>query len=168
LTISDNNAGTFQIQGEEMKRIFVLSVLLTFFLFGCGKKEEAQTEAPKEQPEEVAKGEETTKPISQEPITREKNPMVVMETSLGNIEVELFFDKTPKTAENFLRLVISQFYDGLIFHRVIPNFTWVWRVLRIRTQPGASSTFALEIFRIWKKTMWSSAKWSRAWTWWTR
>jgi cyclophilin family peptidyl-prolyl cis-trans isomerase len=105
-----------------MKRIFVLSVLLTFFLFGCGKKEEAQTEAPKEQPEEVAKGEETTKPISQEPITREKNPMVVMETSLGNIEVELFFDKTPKTAENFLRLVISQFYDGLIFHRVIPNF----------------------------------------------
>jgi len=105
-----------------MKRIFILSILVVFFLFGCGKKEEAQTEKVEEQPEEVAEAEEATRPISKEPIEREKNPIVVMETNFGNIELELFWDKTPKTAENFLRLVISQFYDGLTFHRIIPNF----------------------------------------------
>jgi len=105
-----------------MKRIFILSVLLVFFLFGCGKKEEAQTEKVEEQPEEVTEAEEATKPISEEPIVREKNPIVVMETNFGTIELELFWDKTPKTAENLLRLVISEFYDGLTFHRIIPNF----------------------------------------------
>ncbi len=105
-----------------MKRIFILSVLLVFFLFGCGKKEEVQTEKVEEQPEQVTEAEEETKPISQEPIVRDKNPIVVMETSFGNIELELFWDKTPKTAENLLRLVISGFYDGLTFHRIIPNF----------------------------------------------
>ncbi|MCK4224345.1 MAG: peptidylprolyl isomerase [candidate division Zixibacteria bacterium] len=105
-----------------MKRIFILSVLVVFFLFGCGKKEEAQTEKVEEQPEEVTEAEEATRPISKEPIERDKNPIVVMETSLGTIEVELFFDKTPKTAENFLKLVLSEFYDGLTFHRIIPNF----------------------------------------------
>ncbi|MCK4404069.1 MAG: peptidylprolyl isomerase [candidate division Zixibacteria bacterium] len=105
-----------------MKRILILSVLLVFFLFGCGKKEEAQTEKVEEQPEEVTEAEEATKPISEEPIVREKNPIVVMETNFGTIELELFWDKTPKTAENLLRLVISEFYDGLTFHRIIPNF----------------------------------------------
>jgi len=96
---------------------------LVFFLFGCGKKEEAQTEKKvEEQPEQVTEAKEETKPISQEPIVREKNPVVVMETSFGTIELELFWDKTPKTAENFLRLVLSGFYDGLTFHRIIPNF----------------------------------------------
>ena len=105
-----------------MKRILILSVLLVFFLFGCGKKEEAQTKKAEEQPEQVTEAEEETKPISQEPIVREKNPIVVIETDFGTIELELFWDKTPKTAENLLRLVISEFYDGLTFHRIIPNF----------------------------------------------
>ena len=105
-----------------MKRIFILSVLLVFFLFGCGKKEEVQTEKVEEQPEEVTEAEEATKPISEEPIVREKNPIVVMETNFGTIELELFWDKTPKTAENLLRLVLSGFYDSLTFHRIIPNF----------------------------------------------
>jgi len=45
-----------------------------------------------------------------------------METSLGNIEVELFVDKMPITAGNFIKLAKSGFYDGLHFHRVIDNF----------------------------------------------
>ncbi len=106
-----------------MKRIFILSVVLVFFLFSCGKKEEAQTEKKvEEQPEQVTEAEEVTKPISKEPIVREKNPIVVMETNFGTIELELFWDKTPKTAENFLRLVISEFYDSLTFHRIVPDF----------------------------------------------
>lgn len=50
------------------------------------------------------------------------NPVVVMETGQGTIEIELFQDKAPKTVENFLKYVDSKFYDGTIFHRVINNF----------------------------------------------
>lgn len=41
---------------------------------------------------------------------------------LGEIELELYEDKAPKTVENFLKLVKEGFYDGLIFHRVIKGF----------------------------------------------
>ena len=49
-------------------------------------------------------------------------PRVVLETSKGTIVVEVYPDKTPKTVENFLAYVESGFYDGTIFHRVIPGF----------------------------------------------
>lgn len=51
-----------------------------------------------------------------------KNPVVVMETSLGTVEMELFADKAPISAENFLKYVDDHFYDGTIFHRVIKGF----------------------------------------------
>jgi cyclophilin family peptidyl-prolyl cis-trans isomerase len=47
---------------------------------------------------------------------------VIIETSLGNIEVELDAEKAPATVANFLSYVDESFYDGTIFHRVIPNF----------------------------------------------
>lgn len=47
---------------------------------------------------------------------------VLMETSAGNIELELYQDKAPKTVENFLKYVNSGFYNGTIFHRVIKDF----------------------------------------------
>jgi cyclophilin family peptidyl-prolyl cis-trans isomerase len=50
------------------------------------------------------------------------NPRVRLVTSLGPIEVELFQQQAPQTVENFLRLVDQDFYDGLIFHRVIAGF----------------------------------------------
>lgn len=50
------------------------------------------------------------------------NPTAVLETSLGNITVELFTDKMPITAGNFIKLAKDGFYDGLHFHRVIENF----------------------------------------------
>ena len=50
------------------------------------------------------------------------NPTAVLETSLGNITVELFTDVMPITAGNFIELAKSGFYDGLHFHRVIKNF----------------------------------------------
>jgi peptidyl-prolyl cis-trans isomerase B (cyclophilin B) len=46
----------------------------------------------------------------------------VMTTSEGTIELELFDDDAPKTVENFTKLVGEGFYDGLAFHRVIPDF----------------------------------------------
>jgi cyclophilin family peptidyl-prolyl cis-trans isomerase len=50
------------------------------------------------------------------------NPTALLETSLGNITVELFVDKMPITAGNFVKLAKSGFYDGLHFHRIIDNF----------------------------------------------
>jgi cyclophilin family peptidyl-prolyl cis-trans isomerase len=45
-----------------------------------------------------------------------------MKTSEGDVELELFPDDAPKTVENFTKLAGDGFYDGLIFHRVIPDF----------------------------------------------
>ncbi|MBC8071735.1 MAG: peptidylprolyl isomerase [Deltaproteobacteria bacterium] len=50
------------------------------------------------------------------------NPTATFDTSLGSFEVELFLDKMPKTAGNFITLAKSGFYDGLHFHRVIQGF----------------------------------------------
>ena len=52
----------------------------------------------------------------------ETTPVVRLETSAGNIDIELFPGQSPQTVDNFLRLVDEGFYDGLIFHRVIANF----------------------------------------------
>jgi cyclophilin family peptidyl-prolyl cis-trans isomerase len=46
----------------------------------------------------------------------------VMTTSEGTIELELFDDDAPKTVENFTKLAGDGYYDGLVFHRVIPDF----------------------------------------------
>jgi len=50
------------------------------------------------------------------------NPVVVIETSKGNMEAELWEDKAPITVKNFLSYVDDKFYDNTIFHRVIPGF----------------------------------------------
>jgi len=50
------------------------------------------------------------------------NPIAHFETSLGNFDAEIFLDKMPITAANFLELAKSGFYDGLHFHRVIADF----------------------------------------------
>nr|WP_018234026.1 peptidylprolyl isomerase [Thioalkalivibrio thiocyanodenitrificans] len=51
-----------------------------------------------------------------------ENPKVTIETSKGAIVVELFADKAPDTVANFMEYVNDGFFDGTIFHRVIPGF----------------------------------------------
>jgi cyclophilin family peptidyl-prolyl cis-trans isomerase len=50
------------------------------------------------------------------------NPVVVIETSLGSITIEVYPDRAPKSVENFLGYVKDGFYEGTIFHRVIRGF----------------------------------------------
>ena len=50
------------------------------------------------------------------------NPVVVMETTLGSITIELRPDAAPITVENFLQYANDGFFAGTVFHRVIPNF----------------------------------------------
>ncbi len=54
--------------------------------------------------------------------TAATNPRVVIKTSEGDITLQLFADKSPVTVANFLGYVDKGFYNGTIFHRVIPNF----------------------------------------------
>ncbi len=55
-------------------------------------------------------------------IDSEKKYTATIKTNRGDIEVELFADKTPKTVNNFVFLARDGFYDGIKFHRVIPDF----------------------------------------------
>jgi len=51
-----------------------------------------------------------------------ENPVVVMETSMGDIVIELDAEKAPISTDNFMTYVDEKFFNGLIFHRVISNF----------------------------------------------
>jgi len=51
-----------------------------------------------------------------------RGPQVTIETSMGNIQLQLFPEQAPKTVENFVTHAKAGYYDGLTFHRVIPNF----------------------------------------------
>lgn len=51
-----------------------------------------------------------------------KNPVVTMETNLGNVKIELFEKEAPISVANFLEYTKSGFYSGTVFHRVIANF----------------------------------------------
>lgn len=63
-----------------------------------------------------AKADATTSAEAQSPAK------VLLKTSLGDITLELYADKAPKSVENFLTYVKLGFYDGTVFHRVIANF----------------------------------------------
>tara|TARA_B100000315_G_C14380950_1_gene497420 strand:+ start:315 stop:839 length:525 start_codon:yes stop_codon:yes gene_type:complete len=51
-----------------------------------------------------------------------ENPIVTIETTKGKIVIELYSKEAPKTVENFLTLTKKGFYNGIVFHRVIPGF----------------------------------------------
>lgn len=52
----------------------------------------------------------------------EKNPVVIIETSMGNIKAELFAKEAPLSVKNFLDYANSGFFKDTVFHRVIPGF----------------------------------------------
>ncbi|KAK3673097.1 Peptidyl-prolyl cis-trans isomerase-like 1 [Recurvomyces mirabilis] len=50
------------------------------------------------------------------------SPTVVLESSMGNIVCELYTDHAPKTCQNFSTLAARNYYNGTVFHRIIPDF----------------------------------------------
>lgn len=54
--------------------------------------------------------------------TAQDNPVVVIDTNLGSMTIELFQDEAPISVENFLQYVNDGFYEGTVFHRVIQQF----------------------------------------------
>ncbi|MEI6805858.1 MAG: peptidylprolyl isomerase [Myxococcaceae bacterium] len=55
-------------------------------------------------------------------MTKHKKHTATFKTNMGDMLVELYSDKVPKTVENFVKLAEKGFYNGTIFHRVIPDF----------------------------------------------
>lgn len=88
---------------------------MTFF-WGCATKPQAV--------ESIAPENEETKPaiIQETQAEKENEVKIKIETNLGDIEATLFAKEAPKTVENFVALAHKKFYDGIIFHRVIPDF----------------------------------------------
>jgi peptidylprolyl isomerase/peptidyl-prolyl cis-trans isomerase B (cyclophilin B) len=86
-------------------KIALFLLALTLGMSGCGASEPGKQTV-------------STAPAAGQPA----NPRVLIETSKGNITVEVFANNAPKSAANFLNYVKSRFYDGLAFHRVIPGF----------------------------------------------
>ena len=99
-----------------MKKMLILAVTFLFCLTavtGCagpGSKTAEKTEPVKA---------DTPLPPAD---PNKKNSLAVFETSMGIFKVELFEDKAPRTAQNFISLVNKGFYNVLIFHRVIDGF----------------------------------------------
>lgn len=101
--------------------LFVCVLVATLALSGCPKPE------PPPPPAEPAESVTPTTPAASEP-AKESEPVaedktiLVIKTSKGDITAELYDEQTPITAGNFLLLAESGFYNGLTFHRVVPNF----------------------------------------------
>jgi peptidyl-prolyl cis-trans isomerase A (cyclophilin A) len=60
--------------------------------------------------------------VGADPRPAPEKPVVVLDTTMGPITIELDEEKAPITVKNFLEYVDKKFYDGLTFHRVIPGF----------------------------------------------
>jgi len=110
----------------------IASVLLVALAAGCGGGSEPETETEAAAPPPAAPGdsaEDAGLEVSDEDSEAEgsdiatgEKPVVEMRTNFGTVALELYPDKAPKTVENFLSYVRSGFYDGTIFHRVVPGF----------------------------------------------
>ncbi len=126
--------------------ILLLAIAMIFALTGCGKKYDIQPMKGNDNFELTSKEDSSGEDIDElsgdveaevsgEEVNQEgevdmsgetveaKNPIVTMVIKdLGTIKMELYPEIAPETVKNFVSLVNSGFYDGLIFHRVIPNF----------------------------------------------
>lgn len=115
--------------------VAILAILLVLSIFVVNYYRETGSlpwdgeipgEAEEEMPGEI--GEEVETPPVEEPVETNESEgadmgeTVVIETSKGTIEIELDREKAPVTVENFVGYVNDGFYDGTVFHRVIPNF----------------------------------------------
>ena len=69
-----------------------------------------------------AYGEETKKNLTKEEMKKMPETKAMIETKFGNMEIRFFPDVAPKHVNNFIELAKKGFYDGTIFHRVIPGF----------------------------------------------
>jgi cyclophilin family peptidyl-prolyl cis-trans isomerase len=122
-------------------KLFSISIIIItfiaagFFMTGCGKKEDGTTKTNTTQTQTQnqtqnnqqmnSPKQDTTKPVtdtSKPSDTKDESNTVIMETSMGDMTIELDEKDAPQHVANFKKLVKSGFYEGTTFHRVIPGF----------------------------------------------
>lgn len=99
----------------------IVGTLVLLMLSACND----QPQAMEQSASAAKKATQTTKTAGlKEPndLNKDPNPMVILKTNLGDIELELDAEKAPLSVDNFLGYVEKGHYDGTIFHRVIPGF----------------------------------------------
>nr|CAA6808950.1 MAG: Peptidyl-prolyl cis-trans isomerase PpiB (EC [uncultured Thiotrichaceae bacterium] len=111
-----------------MKQALALMLILAFGTAGCGAAETTTNSGSATQ-QETTKTETTEATQKNTPSEKKtssgdimSNPKVLIETSKGNITIELDAENAPISTKNFIAYVEDGFYEGTIFHRVIPNF----------------------------------------------
>jgi peptidyl-prolyl cis-trans isomerase B (cyclophilin B) len=105
-----------------MKKFLSILLFVVLLVTGCGTSKEESTGN--------TNGNESKKNANQENIelpqatteVGEKERLVEMETSMGNIKIKLFPEQAPKAVENFITHSEKGYYEGVIFHRVIKDF----------------------------------------------
>ncbi len=105
------------------------TVFLAFALFAAGAMAQGQPSgatqeaaAPAAETQPAAASQAATTPAAPADAAAAAAPKVLLKTSMGDITIELYPDKAPKSVENFLQYATDKFYDGTIFHRVIDGF----------------------------------------------
>ena len=106
-----------------MKKLLLFSVLSFLLLSGCAKSGEDQiADTYQGSPEQFANNQVDMSKFDQTAMPKAGDKIITMETTKGTIKIKLFPELAPKTVENFTGLAEKGYYDGLIFHRVIPDF----------------------------------------------
>ena len=95
------------------KSMLLIFLLSTLFFTACGGEKEVEKEL-------VVEDAPTYFPQLEN--RAEDEPVVLLKTTLGNIKIRLFPQYAPKAVENFLTHVKNDYYDGVIFHRVMQDF----------------------------------------------
>jgi peptidyl-prolyl cis-trans isomerase A (cyclophilin A) len=123
------------------KSLFCGLLIVAVMFLGC-KKEAPEAPAEEEQTQSM----QPMTPVEQQATQTERNVVeakkksVKLETNMGDIVIEMNEDAAPGTVKNFLDYVESGFYDGVIFHRVIPGFmiqAGGFTAEMVRKEPGA-------------------------------
>jgi len=107
-----------------MKKLYPIIIALSFILLtSCGKSDQEElSKVYQDGPPAITTNTQTMSTFDQTAMPEKGEQIVVMDTSLGTIKIKLFPTKAPKTVENFIGLVDKGYYNGIIFHRVIPDF----------------------------------------------
>ena len=108
-----------------MKRYITLAVLILLAV-SCGgrrgqKEDGAQADSLAVQEKPVTKADTKPDTSGREKVKLPKEPIFDIVTNMGTIRVKLYKD-TPKHRDNFIKLALSHYYDGVLFHRVIDDF----------------------------------------------
>ncbi|MEG0774534.1 peptidylprolyl isomerase [Clostridium sp.] len=106
---------------KKVFKVFIIMFILSVSLVGCTTKPEGNTTSNTDSNNTNTSGNLNNSPT--EKGVNDKNPVATIKMEDGKvITIELYPEVAPNTVRNFISLANSKFYDGLIFHRVIPGF----------------------------------------------